>query len=760
MKFDYRMNELLHKYGIDEPYPWFYETVKAANIIKGFFEEFKGDKLLILCEDKGDFENFRIHIPQHISTEVIYYKNRNLFQLEEAVMKVKASEVENIILITYNNHERVGVEFSRHKIDLIDLYDYFVQHGLNLYHKYYVISNEASWDLFGNVTEDDFYHSMYEMLFYVKKKYYTSQNECLQSYYLQKIIFLYYHIRNFEDGEKYIHEYIRIRPEAESRYMEFLQAVHLLLAEIKEAIAQKKKKDIVIYWLDALTFGEDEKMPYLKSVDEKSMVFKKAFTVMDTTNMAANAMFRQEMPLESRRFWHKEKINESALLTYLNEREYQLYYYGLEGLFTNDKVVNVKKEHIGYVSTSNYWRMLCDMGEAETPGVRIVHIFGCHTPYLSSDLNGERYLPMDSLFCKQSEEMDSLVYQQRKFSMQYEDRQLGFYDKLIKSEATIYFSDHGCQGYAKNNLPDLYHIIFKLKSNLTGRGETERIFSIVHFDRLVKFLLEPETYKFDDIFSETAHIQSFPIYSKSHVKEVYKIIHFNERLILGYRGLIKGNYAYFLYDYGLDVCYELKGSKSFLMGYNRSKELRSELRSEIGENWINLEADEKFKYAKLLMPVYRNAARRMNLEELKEAGVRFCTELIKGIPEDCQIVIRSGGEDTVMFIDCLPQKLRQRIGYIADRDLECAAGNWDIPVIQPEKIKEAGKTYVLIISSNYRREMRKELEVFPDIKIIDVYEHLYQQGFDEKRTLSDILYGKQLVYEEEDFPEIDWNKID
>lgn len=52
---------------------------------------------------------------------------------------------------------------------------------------------------------------------------------------------------------------------------------------------------------------------------------------------------------------------------------------------------------------------------------------------------------------------------------------------------------------------------------------------------------------------------------------------------------------------------------------------------------------------------------------------------------------------------------------------------------------------MIIISSNYHITMAKELRKI-NITVIDIYEYLKRWDFPKGKTLSDILYGKRLIY--------------
>lgn len=755
INFDTRLNEIIHQHGIDSNYPWFYESIKAVKYIQEFWDEYKGSKVLILAEKAGDYENFRVLIPRHISAELVIYKNNSIYSLEESLEAIRQKEADDIILITYQDHVRVSTEFLRLQVKVIDIYDYFIEKGLNLYHEYYLINDEVAFGMQGNALEDTLDKSYYSVLFYDKRKYKLAKNKQIKFYYLEKVIFDYYLIRNFSDGEKYIKEYLAIRPEMTEKYTDFLEDVRKLLEKINYLIKQKKQKDIVLYWLDALTYGEDKKLPYLHSLDDECTVFNKAFTTIDTTGGAASAMFRQEMPAESRRFRYHEQISESNIFDFLEENGWDFKYYGMDGIFGDSKLSNVKKGHLNLIASNTYWNMLCDMAVDTKPAFRIAHNMEFHAPYLSGDMEGDKYIPTPDLFARSVKE----VYGQRQHSMAYMDRQLAFFDKMIQTHATVYFSDHGCHYYVGDNIAMLHHIILKVRFGLLNKKIEDQVFSIINFYKLLQYLIIPDENPYHKIFSGYARLQSIPLYNKNNVRSAYRSKIYNEILVMGHNGIVKDNYVYFSGDYGKDYCYKLNDDKAYLMGYEKSKELRSQLRKELGESSYNINEDAKFKYSRLLVPVYGNAVKRTEPEKIRIACKKTCLKFMEEVPQNVDLAIRGGGEDTVMFLDCLSEQHRNKIKYIIDADNRCAASDWDIPVINPNEVNQLGQILIIIISSNYRVEMMKELQEYPDIMWKDIYDYLSLSGLDTRRTLADMLYGKKLLYEKEDFPEVDWDNI-
>ncbi|MGN0345077.1 MAG: hypothetical protein ACI4EC_08990 [Lachnospiraceae bacterium] len=512
MDFDLMIKELMHKYSIDINHPWFYESVQAEKLIKCFWEKVKYKKVVLLFEKEGDYENFRIHIPEEVSYKGIQYQNNSFFSYKNSVEELEKTDADALLLITYRDHVRIGSELVSCGLELVDIYDYLVENGLLLFHEFYQITNELYFDSEGEKIEDSYFQSDYGVLFYDKRRYKLAKTEILKKYYLENVIFDYYNMRNFDDGALYIEKYCELYPEDAERYYFFLREAETLLDKMQRIITSKKQKDIVMYWLDAFSYGEDKNLPYLHSLDNECMVCSNAFAVIDTTGGEASALFCQEAPMESKRFRQGVPIEESNIFDILEKHGWEFKYYGIDRIL-DGKLVNIRKHRLFAVSTLHYWKMLCDMVVDTVPTFRLVHLMGGHTPYLSADMDGEKYFPIHE---RANLLIDQDIYAQRKNALQYEDRQMAFYDKRIDTKATIYFSDHGCHSFALSNIAVLHHIMFKIKSELVRKGVNSQMFSPLYFEKLVKYLLEPQKYQLQDMMHDYVKVYGLPRYSKSY----------------------------------------------------------------------------------------------------------------------------------------------------------------------------------------------------------------------------------------------------
>lgn len=762
MDFDSRFIDLMHTYRIDRHHPWFYEKARAERLLKDFWEEWsrenKGKTLTLLYEKRGDFENFCMSIPEGIHYKTVMYRNDDMFSALECISQIEKEDTEDILLITQKDHVRISMELEREGLAVRDLYDYFALHGLELLHEYYLVSNEKYFDEAGRVDEDGWRNNRYEVLFYDKRKYRTAREKVQEEYYLERVIFDYYYMRDFVNGDIYLKEYLDKKTSAAGEYEGFLTGVNELLLELRQTIARKEKKDIVMYWMDAVSYEEDEKMPYWHSINSKALVFQRAFTANYTTRDVAATLFCQRMPTET--LGKSRQIEDGPLIDILAEGGWKFKYYGRSRMFAAKYMGKVGERPTYMVSSEAHWKMVCDMAVAVEPTFRLVHLMGAHIPYLSAEMDSERFFCVSGGYGSLSEADEKERAKQRTNSMQYEDRQLAFYEGLTEVLAAIYFSDHGCMDYAKDNFAVLHHTILKIKSDNIIPGLCKQIFGPLDFQKLIQKLIGGGEWDLDGISSGYVFLQSFPTYNKAYVKTYYNKANFAE-YEQGYNGIVKDDYIYLYFYAGYDLCYKLQEERIYLMGVNESREIREQMLKEIKSTdrilWDF--SHERFKYSQALFRVKEAAEKREDLRSIQQEGELFCRKFLEKYPEQSTFAIRGGGDDTVLFLDALSQEQRQRIKYIVDGNLQCNASRWGIPVLRPTRQEWKNVTHVIVISSNYREQMMSELVDEPQVTAIDLYRQLWDAGFEKRRTLVDILYGKRRTYVEEDFPPIDWESI-
>lgn len=58
--------------------------------------------------------------------------------------------------------------------------------------------------------------------------------------------------------------------------------------------------------------------------------------------------------------------------------------------------------------------MVCDMAEAAEPALRLVHLMGAHSPYMSAEIDSEMFFPLCDCYCSPGEDIKKAIAQQKK----------------------------------------------------------------------------------------------------------------------------------------------------------------------------------------------------------------------------------------------------------------------------------------------------------------------------------------------------------
>ena len=110
----------------------------------------------------------------------------------------------------------------------------------------------------------------------------------------------------------------------------FLKEVEALLLKIKRCFLERNNKDVVMYWLDALEYGDDKDvMPFLKSLDESALCMDNMYTVTPSTHPTFRTLFAKRRVIEEQSYNLKRMTKEdSRLIKELEKRGYSFVCYG------------------------------------------------------------------------------------------------------------------------------------------------------------------------------------------------------------------------------------------------------------------------------------------------------------------------------------------------------------------------------------------------------------------------------------------------
>lgn len=719
MGFNEKLNSLIFKYGVDKCCPNYRKYVEASALAKTLYFSLKsqGKKYFLFGIDEVDFEAFRAAIGSEDDCQMKYYKE---------ISNIEPGS--NVLLISYYQKDEVAVKLLEQNVNLVSLYDFFEEKGLQLTHNFYDIYNEQYWDgnqkkwvyEYGNIDVNRVY-------FYHRRRYELEPEGERKKFYLQKMIFDCVYVKDFLTLKENIDKYSLAYGEQPDNYVLFYQEVETLLEELKTVLATRKSEDVIVFWLDALEYGMDETMPFLKGLDEKALVFNKAFTVTPYTSPTFLTLLTGKLQIEDETY----RINtigekDSLLVSELQKRGYRFKYYGKAmNRYSEQSILSSHfYRSIDDPVTLICWDVMIDLIEAEREqnSFYILHeLPGTHPPFLSFGLKGIEYKMGKQRGRVQAEEILQSEQSKKRIleSRGYVDRQLEFWNNMLPDRMyKIYMSDHGITPLGK------FHTIMKVQQKDIRPSVCNSLFSYADFIPMVLQLLDNHAIDENVICREYALIQEPGWYDKGLVSDVVSDKkYFSEHTdsFSGRQGVVTE----------VDMLMCLENGFEYYQKYNNDYKMVTDsrlnyLRGLVSKKKPDYFHADRFRYARILIVAEQKYAERTKNIRMRKWEV--IENIFSQIQDDEILAIRGGGFHTLHLLMPLKESLRNKVKYIIDGDRECVAGKMGIEVITLDEMLTKGVSTVLVSSYYYLQEWEQELKTYAGIKIINIYRILEERG--------------------------------
>lgn len=442
------------------------------------------------------------------------------------------------------------------------------------------------------------YFADYKMVYETRQSYLKSRS-LNKIHLMQRLIKEYIAIKDFKNAFYYIDEYIKKRYSGFKRYKVLKSEICNLLEKVKKCISGRKGKDIIINWIDALSFYDISAFAFLKERENESVTFKNAYTVMPWTTETLKTILFGEYPIEGKLFLREcfsaENVN---LIKALSEYGYGFGYCGMPRyakLFDESVQAPISyydNKHSG--SISKYWEALNILCQSERPMCILIHTLReTHEPFICGE--GETFIHFGSTEADWNQEM---CRKQAEISGKYIDSQFAFYDRFYGEETIkIYMSDHGRIGNSPMNENKIHTILFVCGKKIKPRC-IEGMFSLVKFPELIKeILLYRENW--GHLTDDYVLIENLDAYSEPAVNDTLSG-RLKKEEMYQCRGIVTKSDRYFLYAYGKEYYF-----KDWELGKNEIdnpmfQKRIMDLRKICGDTFIDICQYDKFKYSRLL----------------------------------------------------------------------------------------------------------------------------------------------------------------
>ena len=695
------LNDIIIKYNLDSYYPRFRKRVYAEGLLRELFinNERHEDKVLMIASNQADVDHVK-HLLQGRPNYFFFLFKGNTGELRNDILNGKYSK---FYLISLHNELQIAKFFLEIHIHLESIYDYFESRGIIFEDEYYRF----------NLEEDNFEDSfpgkngwrnnvLLEIYVQQQKFNIVHSNKVI---ILKKLFFLTIYIKNFILAKNYLEKLEEM--EICNNSLLAWKEVQELLLKISNNLKLRKQKDIVITWMDALSYGDGESMIYLQEKISKGISFDNAFTVMPFTRATLKTILCGKMPIDDELY----KINElnednSHLIKFLYKKGYKVKF--VSG-YMNFIDIKMKSDdyHELYSSCSEiFWDVQRNIILSEKPIFVIAHaLVETHHPYLSTKMEGMGFPD------------DGKRYELGKIEL---DEQMKFYMNNFSENTTyIFMSDHGQPEFKRR-----FHTYLIINSKNIESKRSDKLFSYVDFWILIKQIVEKGEVDFKAFNREYLIVQDFDWYS---AKLIGRIIKNKEPLNLftfGYRGIITKEHIYLRFGIGKEWLVkrgEILYEPHLLYNVNDLCDLDylEKYRTLVGKNPQEIYLEERFKYSKYLYRLYERF-----LKHKDEIG-ELINNLFNGFSIN-SVAIRMGGDHSAELYYWLSDDNKRKINCIIDNNRNCVCSKLGYPIISYEEFMNKQDIGVVVLSSFKYLELLKEeaKDYHNNVQVFDIYEYL------------------------------------
>lgn len=434
------------------------------------------------------------------------------------------------------------------------------------------------------------------------KKYFAQEarDDKEKKYYLRELIINYLLIRDFQNAFLYIDEYTDLFGKEENAFLNVKDSFMELFSQMKAQLADRKKKDIIIFWCDNMPYSEFKEFSFLKEEAKDSLVFENAYTHVPYTHTTTQALFAGIPFFENGLYeWkHPNFVKHGRTMDLLEANDYEIceiHNNYIQQRFTRKLYYTVKSSRPP--GTMHLWEMLAQILENQGKKQYIVCHMMCelHPPYW----NGESLKMRTAGNNIYSDE--KLYANQIKESAAYLEKQILWYSSFLgENVCRIYMSDHGIG--TPRYIEDRIHTFCFVKDSGIARGSYQGLFSYLNFCELIKYILQPTEENLGRVFSEYVLIQNDHPYSVKFCRDIINKLEKGEDVHkekwMGFRGIIKDDYKLVIFPTGEEYWFDLLDNK--IESDDIDPQLVKLMRDKVGNEFADIGSSEHYKETRKL----------------------------------------------------------------------------------------------------------------------------------------------------------------
>lgn len=710
MDIDKRLNEIILRHDLDRHYPAFRPWLQAQEILREWAGTMK-DPAVFVALRQQEIDYMKKIVAKDAGHEFVLVRPGTMGFLDNITAKrrykIAAADLEKLRScrkrwnIAASADSLFPLWLAQKGINSRPWQDVCLEKGVYVtdYLKFLPKEVVAS-EMIGGC------HSDALALEYIEQAhYYAGTTErSLRELYEERLFFLSILLRDFPQAKQHI---MHLPKDFAAAWRE----IENLLAEIGEAVKQRQARDILLFWVDAVSKKEFTQMPFLKMQTEKGVDFKESFCVTPYTHPTLKTLFCEKKVIDDASYTI-DLIDEncSPLLQEVESNKYE--FRSISGYWSEfaDKY-EIDAYYPRYKAASNLlWETLRQILLAEQPLMTLTHLFmETHEPNLPNVLGASNVFDWRRRYRLGRSKVDAL---------------LSFYDSFWPADAVkVFFSDHG-----RNVRLSRFHTFFLLVGREYRPRKVDEMFSYLDFSKLMIAVLRRVSEPWQGLGREYVEIQDLPMYNSKLIARIIKEKLEIELWFLGYRGVITREYMYFFFSVGREILMRRAavGEPGIVPGEEDIADLEALpylRRIARMDAAISMLADEKkLRYSKYYLEVYQRGIKQ------NERKIAIINEYFDSLPVH-SVAIRTGGEHSWYLYSCLSATNREKIACFIDDDPECLCADLAVPVIKLAEVDFSMVDEVMLSSFLLRDFLRKEARGYASkAKVTDLYDVLERRG--------------------------------
>lgn len=365
-----------------------------------------------------------------------------------------------------------------------------------------------------------------------------------------------------------------------------------LLDCIQNKLQERKQKDIIMFWTDAVPYDMLRYLPETMELSGQGVFFQRAYTHTPYTDSTMRAMFCNMLPIDDFP-QNQEKIDSgnSSLIQFLENAGYKVRFVGASERAMGDEH---QIEAETYLPCSmKWWKGIVELLQSPEPCFYMFHFTESHNPNFVPDLKK----PVNTL--RDMFGTDRTRWEaQKKAALGYLDQCLALYHKLLGNKTQIFFSDHGDSLWEEPWKEQVLHpYCFAVGDNIPRKTIT-RFFPYRNFEGFVRWLLDPAHHLLDDVCTDELIFQDTDFFNPERIELFIK--KGDTRSGIAFRGILNYDCKYVINALGEELFFKMQQDGSEKPVPLEDPVLRTELRDKIGTEFLDIYQHNEFRYARKL----------------------------------------------------------------------------------------------------------------------------------------------------------------